>query len=214
MGGVPGEPDGGEVAPAELGLHDVGAVLEGVTDADGVVPTAAVVLAAVPGRATRARETVATTWASRGGVEPGAASACRDTGALPRRHRAPRCPRRRRPRQQGLLQGRLPPVGRHWPPAAQRTRPARRILPPIPSRRPPRRLRGRPARPPLLLQHASRLARLHGRSPVPHSARDVGAPIPPVPRRPDLPLRRPARVAALDGRREPAQRANLNTNGK
>lgn len=47
VGGVPGEPDGGEVAPAELGLHDVGALLEGVAGADGVVPAAAVVLRAL-----------------------------------------------------------------------------------------------------------------------------------------------------------------------
>ena len=47
MGGVPGEPDGGEVAPSELGLHDVGSLLEGVAYADGVVPAAPVVLGAL-----------------------------------------------------------------------------------------------------------------------------------------------------------------------
>ena len=44
--GVPGEPDGGEMAPAELGLNDIPSALESVTDSDGVVAAAPVVLRA------------------------------------------------------------------------------------------------------------------------------------------------------------------------
>lgn len=40
VGGVPGEPGGGEVAPTELGLHDVGTLLEVVPGADDVVAAA------------------------------------------------------------------------------------------------------------------------------------------------------------------------------
>ena len=42
--GIPSEPDGGEVAPAEFALDDVAATLEGVANPDGVVASAPVVL--------------------------------------------------------------------------------------------------------------------------------------------------------------------------
>lgn len=44
--GIPGEPDGGEVAPTELGLNDIPSELEGVADSNSVVAAAAVVLGA------------------------------------------------------------------------------------------------------------------------------------------------------------------------
>lgn len=44
--GVPSEPDGGEVAPAELAVDDVAAIVVPIANADGVVATAAVIVAA------------------------------------------------------------------------------------------------------------------------------------------------------------------------
>ncbi|KAM1272149.1 hypothetical protein ACFX2J_032879 [Malus domestica] len=44
--GVLGEPDGGEMAPTELGLNDIPSALESVTDSNGVVAVASVVLCA------------------------------------------------------------------------------------------------------------------------------------------------------------------------
>lgn len=44
MANVPGEPDGGEMAPTELALHDVGAALEGISDSNRVVASPPVIL--------------------------------------------------------------------------------------------------------------------------------------------------------------------------
>ena len=44
---VPGEPDGGEVAPAELGLNNVAPIFEGVTNLDGVVASFPVIVGAL-----------------------------------------------------------------------------------------------------------------------------------------------------------------------
>lgn len=44
--GVPGEPDGGEMAPTELGLNDIATELESVADSNSVVASSPVVLGA------------------------------------------------------------------------------------------------------------------------------------------------------------------------
>ena len=42
--GVPGEPDGGEVAPTELRLNNVAAILKSIADSNSVVATSSVIL--------------------------------------------------------------------------------------------------------------------------------------------------------------------------